>query len=217
MYKYSLLLLLISSIFCVTITPSEDNSIEPIIKCIKGFSPLPSHVKEMIAAIKSKDFDTMIEMLYQVVDDGNAGIINCLADHPDFSEFLQSLLPFDWSEFIKCITSTKPLAQDILELIKIIVNKEFDKAMSLVLKMVMEGTPIVKECIKVFKEEKKISLGVNWNGLATCVRGITSSFCQNHISTLLGYISRGNITAALGKAQQMLANGCLNGCTQFLM
>ena len=105
MYKYSLLFLLISSIFCVNITPSEDNSIEPIIKCIKGFSPLPPHFKEMISAIKSKDFDTMIEKLYQIIDDGNAGIINCLAEHPDISEFLQSLLPFDWSEFIKCITS----------------------------------------------------------------------------------------------------------------
>ena len=216
MYKYSLLFLLISSIFCVNITPSEDNSIEPIIKCIKGFSPLPPHFKEMISAIKSKDFDTMIEKLYQIIDDGNAGIINCLAEHPDISEFLQSLLPFDWGEFIKCITSTKPLAQDILELIKLIVNKEFDKVVSLLLKLAMEGTPIVKNCIKVFKEEKKISLGVNWAALKNCVSSITSPVCKGHAQTLVGYISKGNYNAAITKAQQMLSIGCLNGCSQFL-
>lgn len=216
MLKYSIVLLLFTFIISSEVTTTKDNSIEDFLKCIKSTEPLIKDINNIISSIKDKNYDALIDNIYISIENGNTALLDCLSLFPDLAKYLQSLLSFEWNDLVKCILDTKPVAGDILDLIEIIKSKNYEKAISIIYQLYLDGRLVVKECIEVFKKKKEVILGVNWAGLKTCLSSILSAACISDAQAVINYINAKNYTSAIKRANVMLTKGCLGNCIKHL-
>lgn len=170
MFKYTFFLLLITAIFAKKVTVNDEiilkASIADFFKCVSEAEPVVKDVAALVAAIKSKDADQAIEIVYSLVTDGNTVFLDCVKLVPQLEEILKKLIKFNWDDFMKCILDTKPVAKEVLQLVQLIIAKDYGKVLAVVYQLYLDGSSVVKECIAVFKTE--IELQFNWGGLLNC-------------------------------------------------
>ena len=215
MLKYYIVLLLFTFIISSEVT-TKDNSIEDFLKCIKSTEPLIKDINRIISAIKDKNYDALIDNIYISIENGNTALLDCLSLFPDLAKYLQSLLSFEWNDLVKCILDTKPVAGDILDLIEIIKSKNYEKAISIIYQLYLDGRLVIKECVEVFKKKKEVILGVNWVELKKCLSSILSATCISDGKAAINYINAKNYIPAIKKANVMLTKGCLGNCIKHL-
>ena len=148
MFKYSVLILLFAAVFAKTIAPVSNEeielsaSIEDFLKCVHEAEPVVKDVAALVAAIKAKDSDKIIDTVYTIIVDGNATVIECLKLVPALQEYLKRIIKFNWDDFLKCILDTKPLAKEILQVVQYVIKKDFGKLLPLVYQLYLDGSKI---------------------------------------------------------------------------
>ena len=177
MFKYSVLILLFAAVFAKTIAPVSNEeielsaSIEDFLKCVHEAEPVVKDVAALVAAIKAKDSDKIIDTVYTIIVDGNATVIECLKLVPALQEYLKRIIKFNWDDFLKCILETKPLAKEILQVVQYVIKKDFGKLLPLVYQLYLDGSKIIKECIAVFKPKTlNLTFNVNWDAVLKCLK-----------------------------------------------
>lgn len=149
MFKYTFFLLLITAIFAKKVNTTDD-----LLKAsIAGAEPVAKDVAALVEAIKAQDAEKAIEVVYTLVSDGNSVFWDCVKLVPQLEELLKKLIKFNWDDFMKCILDTKPVAKEILQLVQLIIAKDYGKVLPLVYQLYLDGSAVVKECIEVFKNE----------------------------------------------------------------
>ena len=179
MFKYSVLILLFAAVFAKTIAPVSNEeielsaSIEDFLKCVHEAEPVVKDVAALVAAIKAKDSDKIIDTVYTIIVDGNDTVIECLKLVPALQEYLKRIIKFNWDDFLKCILDTKPLAKEILQVVQYVIKKDFGKLLPLVYQLYLDGSKIIKECIAVFKPKQiNLQFKINWQGLLKCIQEV---------------------------------------------
>ena len=211
MFKYSVLILLFAAVFAKTIAPVSNEeielsaSIEDFLKCVHEAEPVVKDVTSLVAAIKEKNFDQAIELLYTLVTDGNTVVLDCIKVVPQIEEILKKLIKFNWDDFMKCILDTKPVAKEVLQLVQLIVAKDYGKVLAVVYQLYLDGSSVVKECIAVFKTE--LELQFNWPGLLNCALAVAPKVPKvaGLIKKLVNEIKSKNYGAAASTAFEVLA------------
>ena len=209
MFKYTFFLLLITAIFAKKVTVRDEvalqASIADLFKCISEAEPVVKDVTALVAAIKAKDFDQAIELIYTLVTDGNTVVLDCIKLVPQIEEILKKLIKFNWDDFMKCVLDTKPVAKEVLQLVQLIVAKDYGKVLAVVYQLYLDGSSVVKECIAVFKTE--LELQFNWKGLLNCALAVAPKVPEvaGLIKKLVSEIKSKNYVAAATTAYQILA------------
>ena len=80
-------------------------------------------------------------------------------------------LQVNWDGVLKCIQDAHPVAKNILALINAIKKKNYGKALELALKIIDEGSVLVKRCYNAFKSNE-IVLQINWPAIGDCLLSI---------------------------------------------
>ena len=127
-------------------------------------------VAALVEVIKAQDAEKAIEVVYTLVSDGNSVFWDCVKLVPQLEELLKKLIKFNWDDFMKCILDTKPVAKEILQLVQLIIAKDYGKVLPLVYQLYLDGSAVVKECIAVFKNE--LDLQFNWAGLCSSAAAV---------------------------------------------
>ena len=209
MFKYTFFLLLITAIFAKKVAVRDEvalqASIADLFKCISEAEPVVKDVTSLVAAIKAKDFDQAIELIYTLVTDGNTVVLDCIKLVPQIEEILKKLIKFNWDDFMKCVLDTKPVAKEVLQLVQLIVAKDYGKVLAVVYQLYLDGSSVVKECIAVFKTE--LELQFNWKGLLNCALAVAPKVPEvaGLIKKLVSEIKSKNYVAAATTAYQILA------------
>lgn len=209
MFKYTFFLLLITAIFAKKVAVRDEvalqASIADLFKCISEAEPVVKDVTALVAAIKAKDFDQAIELIYTLVTDGNTVVLDCIKLVPQIEEILKKLIKFNWDDFMKCVLDTKPVAKEVLQLVQLIVAKDYGKVLAVVYQLYLDGSSVVKECIAVFKTE--LELQFNWKGLLNCALAVAPKVPEvaGLIKKLVSEIKSKNYIAAATTAYQILA------------
>lgn len=177
MNKFAILVLLFTAVFAKTIAPVTEEdivleaSVEDFLKCVHEAEPVVKDVAALVAAIKAKDSDKIIDTVYTIIVDGNDTVIECLKLVPALQEYLKRIIKFNWDDFLKCILDTKPLAKEILQVVQYVIKKDFGKLLPLVYQLYLDGSKIIKECIAVFKPKTlNLTFKVNWDAVIKCLR-----------------------------------------------
>lgn len=209
MFKYTFFLLLITAIFAKKVAVRDEvalqASIADLFKCISEAEPVVKDVTSLVAAIQAKDFDQAIELIYTLVTDGNTVVLDCIKLVPQIEEILKKLIKFNWDDFMKCVLDTKPVAKEVLQLVQLIVAKDYGKVLAVVYQLYLDGSSVVKECIAVFKTE--LELQFNWKGLLNCALAVAPKVPEvaGLIKKLVSEIKSKNYIAAATTAYQILA------------
>lgn len=209
MFKYTFFLLLITAIFAKKVAVRDEvalqASIADLFKCISEAEPVVKDVTSLVAAIQAKDFDQAIELIYTLVTDGNTVVLDCIKLVPQIEEILKKLIKFNWDDFMKCVLDTKPVAKEVLQLVQLIVAKDYGKVLAVVYQLYLDGSSVVKECIAVFKTE--LELQFNWKGLLNCALAVAPKVPEvaGLIKKLVSEIKSKNYVAAATTAYQILA------------
>lgn len=209
MFKYTFFLLLITAIFAKKVAVRDEvalqASIADLFKCISEAEPVVKDVTSLVAAIKAKDFDQAIELIYTLVTDGNTVVLDCIKLVPQIEEILKKLIKFNWDDFMKCVLDTKPVAKEVLQLVQLIVAKDYGKVLAVVYQLYLDGSSVVKECIAVFKTE--LELQFNWKGLLNCALAVAPKVPEvaGLIKKLVSEIKSKNYIAAATTAYQIIA------------
>lgn len=129
--------------------------VDDIFKCIHQIEPFAKDIELIISAIKEKKYDTLIDTIYQAVQDGNSSFNQCISLFPKAEEYIKSLIKIDLNDLVKCIVESKATAKDILEIVNIIKNRDFYNLVPKISKLLLDGDNLVKGCIDVFKKTKE--------------------------------------------------------------
>ena len=137
----------------IDIVPEVDNSsiisndllmsVEEFFKCIAQAEPIANDIYDMIKAIKAKD--------YKSIADGHSMYSECIKGLPELEALIKKYIKINFDDLNKCIVDTHLIVEDITDLISVIVKKDYDEAVAIVYKTLLEGGSVVKECINVFK------------------------------------------------------------------
>ena len=75
----------------------------------------------------------------------------CIKGLPELEALIKKYIKINFDDLNKCIVDTHLIVEDITDLISVIVKKDYDEAVAIVYKTLLEGGSVVKECINVFK------------------------------------------------------------------
>ena len=126
-------------------------SVEEFFKCIAQAEPIANDIYDMIKAIKAKDYKSMISFIYKSIADGHSMYSECIKGLPELEALIKKYIKINFDDLNKCIVDTHLIVEDITDLISVIVKKDYDEAVAIVYKTLLEGGSVVKECINVFK------------------------------------------------------------------
>ena len=75
---------------------------------------------------------------------------------------------FDWEKILRCLKEAQTLVPEVLQLIEAIKTEDYATAISLVIKVIGEGSEVVKKCISLFGENipTNVFLGKRFSGKA---------------------------------------------------
>lgn len=129
--------------------------VDDIFKCIHQIEPFAKDIELIISLIKEKKYDTLIDTIYQAVQDGNSSFNQCISLFPKAEEYIKSLIKIDLNDLVKCIVESKSVAKDILEIVNIIKNRDFYNLVPKISKLLLEGDNVVKSCIDILTKTKE--------------------------------------------------------------
>ena len=169
--KVIFLSLLLSLSFQYNIEYIDDDSnvkesvISDVFKCIKEIQPIAEDVEALIAAIKSKDINAIIDLVYQAIEDGHDSLVKCLALFPEVEAYIKKYIKVNLDDLLKCIMDSKDVTKEAIDLVNTIKQKDFYNLVPKIAQLLIHGDALVKDCIRTFKERemkrksKKSTLG----------------------------------------------------------
>lgn len=126
-------------------------SVEEFFKCILQAEPIANDIYEMVKAIKEKDYQLMISLIYKSIEDGHSMYLECIKGLPELEALIKKYIKINLDDLTKCIVDTHLIVEDITDLVSVLIKKDYDEAVAIIYKTLLEGGSVVKECINVFK------------------------------------------------------------------
>lgn len=131
--------------------PLLEFPVEDLFKCLYQSEPLVRDVMALINAIKTKNYLDIIHIVYKSIGDSKDLFNQCIKLIPSLEEYIKKLIKINLDDFVKCIVDTEVVVKDVIEIVKILKEKNYDRAVVLIYQMLKSGEGIVIECINVFK------------------------------------------------------------------
>lgn len=131
--------------------PLIEFPVEDLFKCLYQSEPLIRDVMTLINLIKTKNYLQTISIIYQLIGDSKDLFNQCIKLTPSLNEYFKKLIKISLDDFVKCIVDTEVLVKDVMEIVKVLKEKNYDRAVVLIYQMLKAGEGIVNECINVFK------------------------------------------------------------------
>ena len=135
-------------------TNVKESVISDVFKCIKEIQPIAEDVEAIIAAIKSKDINAIIDLVYQAIEDGHDSLVKCLALFPEVEAYIKKYIKVNLDDLLKCIMDSKDVTKEAIDLVNTIKKKDFYNLVPKIAQLLIHGDTLVKDCIRTFKERE---------------------------------------------------------------
>ena len=132
----------------------SESVIADVFKCIKEIQPVAEDVEAIIAAIKSKNINAIIDLVYQAIEDGHDSLVKCLALFPEVEAYIKKYIKVNLDDLLKCITDSKDVTKEAIDLVNTIKKKDFYNLVPKIAQLLIHGDKLVKDCIRTFKERE---------------------------------------------------------------